>query len=156
MSGKANQEMYARIAEHPFMAGLDREFLELIARKTTERTYERGDVLFREEETAKEFFLIVHGKIALEVAPPEKNHLTIQTVQTGEVVGWSWLIPPYKWAFDARVLKTTKVLAVDAAALREILETHCKDAYQFLIRLLPVIGTRLENTRLQLMDIYGV
>jgi CRP-like cAMP-binding protein len=156
MSGKISKGLSATIAEHPFMHGLDAKFIQLVSNKATQRNYERGDMLFKEGETADKFFLVLAGKIALELAPPEKDRLTIETIGEGEVVGWSWMVAPYRWTFDARALKNTQVIAMDAELLRKALEDDPKNGYDFLLRLLPVIGNRLENTRLQLMDVYGV
>jgi CRP-like cAMP-binding protein len=156
MSGPPHRELKPRIADHPFFQGLSRELVEVLARNATEQTYNTGDLLIREGEPANEFLLVTNGKVALEVVAPDRPRLTIQTIGPGEVIGWSWITAPYRWQLDARALKPTKAIVLEAPILREALESRPSDGYQFLLRLLPVIGQRLENTRMQLLDIHGV
>ncbi|HYK93796.1 MAG TPA: cyclic nucleotide-binding domain-containing protein [Thermoplasmata archaeon] len=144
------------LANHPFFRGFDREFVEGLAARTTARDFAVDDLLVREGAPAKEFLLIQSGKVALEMATPERPRLTIQTVGPGEVVGWSWLVPPRRWTLDGRALKPTRALDVDGDALRAALDARPELGFQFLSRLLPVIAERLENTRLQLLDIHGI
>ena len=124
-------------------------------RLATERRFGTGEWIVRDGEPATAFFLVFHGKVALEVATAEKPHLTIQTVGPGEVLGWSWLVPPYLWRLDARALKPTQTLTIDAVAFRKSLGAHPTQGYQFLERLLPIVAQRLENTQIQLLDIHG-
>jgi CRP/FNR family transcriptional regulator, cyclic AMP receptor protein len=156
MNGLPHRELKSRIAEHPFFQGLAHEFIDLLARNATEQSYNTGDLLIREGEPANEFLLVTNGKVALEVVAPDRPRLTIQTLGPGEVLGWSWITSPYRWRLDGRALKPTKAIVLEAPILREALESHPSDGYQFLLRLLPVIGQRLENTRMQLLDIHGV
>ncbi len=156
MTRAAHREPTVRLADHPFFHGFDPSFLTTIAHGASERTYETGEFLVREGEPATEFFLVQHGKVAVEMATPERPRLTLQTVGPGEVLGWSWFTPPRRWSLDARALKTTRALVVDAAVLRRALDARPDAGYRFLARLLPVIAERLENARLQLLDIHGV
>ncbi len=146
----------ARLAEHPFFHGFNQEFLWDLAKDLKDRTFEAGEFLVREGAPATEFLLIVSGKVALEMSTPERPRLTIQTVGPGEVVGWSWLVPPRRWTLDGRALKTTRALDLDGETIRRALESHPAEGYRFLSRLLPVVAERLENTRLQLLDIHAV
>jgi CRP/FNR family cyclic AMP-dependent transcriptional regulator len=146
----------ARLADHPFFHGFDPNFLADLADHLTDRTFEAGAFLVREGAPATEFLLIVSGKVALEMSTPERPRLTIQTVGPGEVVGWSWLVPPRRWTLAGRALKATRALDLDGDTLRKALETHPMEGYRFLSRLLPVVAERLENTRLQLLDIHAV
>ena len=143
------------IANHPFFQGFDPSFVTALDGITHHRIYQAGDFLIREGAPAREFLLILRGKVALEMVTPERPRVTIQTVGSGEVIGWSWLLPRHRWALDARVLKTTEVLEIDGEALRAALEARPTEGYRFLLRLLPVVAERLENTRLQLLDIHG-
>jgi CRP-like cAMP-binding protein len=145
-----------RLADHAFLRGLDPEFLTRIGEGAHEETYETGSAIVQEGDVADEFYLIFSGKVALEVGLPDRPRTTIQTLGPGEVLGWSWILSPYRWRFDARALKPTRVLVLSAGRLRSALEERPADGYRFLMRLLPVIAERLENTRLQLLDLYGV
>jgi CRP-like cAMP-binding protein len=155
MSEQVSREPKARIADHPFFHGMDPTFVNRLDPLAVDRVYEAGDILFREGELATEFLLIFSGKVALELATAERPRLTIETAGPGDVLGWSWLSPPYRWRFDARALKSTRVLALDAPKVRAELETRPDDGYRFLLRLLPVIGERLEMARVQILDVHG-
>ena len=144
-----------RLEAHPFTAGLDPEFLARIGRHATERLFEAEEAVVREGDPAREFFLLFEGKVALEVVVPDRPRRTIQTVGPGEVLGWSWLIEPRRWRLDARAMKRTRALALDAAELRAAMDERPADGFRFLLRLLPVITRRLEMTRLQLLDLHG-
>ncbi|HTT44797.1 MAG TPA: cyclic nucleotide-binding domain-containing protein [Thermoplasmata archaeon] len=145
-----------RVQHHPFMAGMDPTLVVAMSAKAEERTYDTGEMLVREGRPAEEFFLVLDGKIALEVGSVEHQAITVETIGRGEVLGWSWLVAPYRWRFDARATKPTQVIAINAAAARYALAAHPALSYQFLLKLLPVIAERLENTRVQLLDIHGV
>jgi CRP/FNR family transcriptional regulator, cyclic AMP receptor protein len=151
-----NSVLRLMIAEHSFFHGMDAQFLELVSHRASERRFETGDLLVEEGGVADAFHLLEHGKVALEVAAPDRPRRTIQTIGRGDVLGWSWLVPPYRWAFDARAVKPTHSVVLDADVLRRALAAHPESGYKFLMRLLPVIAQRLENTHLQLLDIHGV
>ena len=156
MRSNGPDSVEARIAAQPFFEGLDGAFVAEVIRGATEETYETGDMLVRDGEPAKEFLLIDTGKVALEIVATEKPRLTIQTIGPGEVLGWSWLTPPARWRLDARALKTTRAFIIQAEYLRSILDARPADGYRFLLRLVPVIAERLENTQVQLLDIHGL
>jgi len=90
------------LSKHPFFDGLDPRYIQLAVGCAANVRFNAGEVVFREGEEANNFYLIREGKVALEVSVPGHGGLTIQTLHDGEILGWSWLIPPYRWRFDAR------------------------------------------------------
>ena len=86
---------------------------------------------------------------------PHRGLITVQTVREGDVLGWSWLFPPYRWHFGARTLQTTRALAFDGKCLRGKCENDHDLGYELFRRFSQVITERLEATRLQLLDLYG-
>lgn len=140
------------ISEHPFLRGLSPGFLDKISQAAAPRTYATDEYLLREGEEAKHLFLLYSGKVALEVAPPGRPRLTIETAGRGDIVGWSWSISPRRYGHDARALKATRAIAIEGKVLRSACEEQVADGYQFIIRLLAVVADRLANTRLQLVD----
>jgi len=144
------------LAEHPFLKGLDPRHLQVVTGCASNVRFEAGQFIFREGEEANQFYIIRHGKVSLEVFAPGRGSITIQTVGEGEVLGWSWLFPPYHWHFDARALELTRAIAFDGRCLR----TKCEDdhdlGYELVKRFAHVIMERLQATRLQLLDVYGV
>jgi CRP/FNR family transcriptional regulator, cyclic AMP receptor protein len=145
----------AEVAESPVFRGLDEGRLELIAGCGRNTGFEAGEYLFREGEQADTFYLVRHGRVLLETFVPGRGALTVQTVDEGDVVGWSWLFPPYRWHFDARALDAVRAVAFDGACLRRKCDEDHGLGYELLGRFSPVMLERLQATRVQLMDVYG-
>ena len=144
------------LSEHPFFHGLDERYLKLVVGCASNVRFEAGQFIFHEGEQANHFYLIRHGIVALEVFAPNRGSLTIQTLDDGEILGWSWLIPPYQWRFDARAVESTRAIALDGKCLREKCEEDHDLGYELLKRFASILGQRLEATRIQLLDIYGI
>ena len=145
----------ALIAESPVFAGLDQEYLELVAGCASNTVFGAGDYLFREGDPADTFYLVRHGRVLLETFVPGRGALTVQTIEEGEVVGWSWLFAPYRWHFDARALDLVRAVVFGAACLRDKCDTDRAFGYELLGRFSPLMLERLQATRLQLLDVYG-
>lgn len=143
------------LKEHPFFAELNAEHIALLAGCAKNVVFKAGEFLFREGEDAEEFFIIRHGKVVVETFVPQKGPISIQTREAGEVLGWSWLVPPYRWHFDARAFELTRALTLDGKCLRDKLDIDHDLGYELMKRFSLLIAQRLEATRLQLMDIYG-
>ena len=143
------------VREHPFFAGLRDEFCTLVCGCAKNVRFEADQYLFHEGEPADAFYLIRHGRVAFELHAPERGPVTFQTLGPGEIVGISWLIPPYRWTFDARALTLVRAIAMDAACLRQKAEADHDFGYDMMKRFLPVLIQRLQATRLQILDVYG-
>jgi CRP-like cAMP-binding protein len=143
------------IAEAPTFAGLSPEQLEFIAGCAWNERVEAGTYLLREGEPAERFYLIRRGVAALEINAPGRGPLVIQTLQDGEIVGWSWLFAPYRWAMDCRTVEDCSVVTFDGACLRGKCEADHELGYQLITRFAATIIDRLQTTRLQLLDVYG-
>ena len=112
-------------------------------------------MLFREGDPADTFYVIRHGSVALETFVPSRGAITIETLEAGEVLGWSWLFPPYRWHFDARALAAVRATAFDAACLRGKCDDDPALGYDADVALRGVLIERLQWTRLRLLDVYG-
>ncbi|HUJ97825.1 MAG TPA: cyclic nucleotide-binding domain-containing protein [Stellaceae bacterium] len=143
------------LRRHQFFADAGEEHLRLVAGCARNHRFDAGEYLCREGEPANEFFLIRHGKVALEMAAPGQSPITFATIGPGEIVGASWLIPPYRWNFDARAMELTRAIGIDAACLRGKCEADHDLGYEMMKRFLPVLVNRLHATRLQILDVYG-
>ena len=146
----------ARIAGHPFFSGFPGDMLDLLVEGASEVTFERRELIFREHDSADFFYLIVKGKVAIEIFAPDRGPMTIQTADDGDIVGWSWLVEPYEWHFDAQAIEITEVIAFDAARLRELAAARPDLGYALFSRFMPVLVERLQATRMQLLDWYHV
>ncbi len=143
------------LAQHPFFKDLQPEYLELITGCATNVRFDVDSYIFHEGEEAHHFYLVRAGTVALEVPTPDRGPMTIQTLGEGELIGWSWLVPPYTWHFDARVLELTRAIALDATCLRKKCEADHNLGYELLKRLTVMIEERLQATQHQLLDVYG-
>jgi CRP/FNR family transcriptional regulator, cyclic AMP receptor protein len=143
------------LQEHTFFVDAPAELVRLVAGCARNHMFQAGEYLFHEGEPADEFFLIRHGKVALEIAAPGRAPIVFETSGIGDVVGASWLIPPYRWVFDARAVELTRATGIDAACLRGKCEADHDLGYEMMKRFLPVLVKRLHATRLQVLDVYG-
>jgi CRP/FNR family transcriptional regulator, cyclic AMP receptor protein len=139
----------------PVFEGLEPKALGLIAGCASNVHFDQGAVLFREGDEADTFFLVRHGTVALEMFVPSRGAAVIETIEAGEVVGWSWLFPPYRWHFDARALTDLRATAFDGACLRGKADEDSALGYQLMSRFAQVLIERLQWTRLRLLDVYG-
>lgn len=149
------QTLEPLLAEHPFFQGLPPDDIALLTGCASNVVFKAGEVIRREGDAANEFYVIRQGKVALEIYLPERGQVVLQTVGAGEIFGWSWLIPPHEWRFDARALELTRVLALDGKCLRQKFEANPRLGYELLKRVAQVFAERLLAARLQLLDVYG-
>ncbi len=140
---------------HPFFKGIEPRYLRVISGCASDMLFDAGQFLFREGEKADRFYVIRSGRVQIEVYSPKQGPITIHTEQAGEIVGWSWLVPPYSWHFDARATEPTSVFAIDGQCLREMCENDRNMGYELMRRFALIIAERLEATRLQLLDVYA-
>ena len=143
------------LAESPFLKGLQPHHLALITGCASNVRFEGGQYLFHEGEEAEKFFIIRHGRVAIEVYTPDRGPITIQTIEEGDVLGWSWLVPPYQWRFDAKATELVRAIALDGKCLRTQCDQDHDLGYDLLKRFSHIIEQRLEATRLQILDLYG-
>jgi CRP/FNR family transcriptional regulator, cyclic AMP receptor protein len=143
------------IKAHPFFAGMPDAFCDLVCGCAKNSRFGAGQYLFHEAEPADWFYLIRHGRVALALTAPGRGEVTFQTVGEGELAGVSWLIPPYRWTYDARAVEETRAIAVNARCLREKCEADHDLGYDMMKRFMPVLIQRLQATRLQILDVYG-
>jgi CRP/FNR family cyclic AMP-dependent transcriptional regulator len=140
---------------HPFIRTMSREHITTLKRcGAAFVSFEQDEKMVREGESTDACFFIHDGDVALELYVGGAESRTVQTVHSGEIVGWSWLIPPYRGAFDAIALTPVTALRVDAPLLREAMESDRHFGYEIMKRFCDVIAKRLGASRLQLIDVY--
>jgi CRP-like cAMP-binding protein len=142
------------LAQHPFFEGLNPAYLKLLVECASNVRFQPSAYLFRQGEEATHFYLLRQGRVAVEIYAPQRPPIVVQTVEEGEIVGWSWLIPPHQWRFDARVVEATRAIALDGKCLRGKCEANHDLGYELLKRFAHITTQRLEATRLQLLDVY--
>jgi CRP-like cAMP-binding protein len=143
------------LREHPFFDGMDDAYRELVSGCAANEVFQAGAYIYKEGQAADKFYLIRHGRVALEVHVPGKSPIIVDTLKAGDLMGWSWLVPPYRANFDARALELSRLLSLDATCLRGKMEEDPALGYDLHKRFAPVMASRLAAARHQLIDMYG-
>ncbi|MCK4372935.1 MAG: cyclic nucleotide-binding domain-containing protein [candidate division Zixibacteria bacterium] len=149
------RDLEQTLREHPFLEGLDAEHIKLLVGCASNVVFKSGEFIIREGEEADAFYFIRHGRVLIETHVPQKGPIIIRSREAGEILGWSWLVPPYRWHFDARAAELTRAIALDGKCLREKCEQDHDLGYEVMRRFVVIIAQQLEATRLQLLDVYG-
>ena len=139
----------------PMLEGLGEERIALLAGCARNVRFDQGAYLFHEDEPADSFYVVRHGSVAVEVYVPTRGSVAIETIDAGEVLGWSWLFEPYRWHFDARALTLVRATAFDGACLRRKCESDPGLGYALMGRFAQVLIERMQWMRLRLLDLYG-
>ncbi|HTI13504.1 MAG TPA: cyclic nucleotide-binding domain-containing protein [Dictyobacter sp.] len=142
------------LEEHPFLTGIAAQHHALLMGCAQSATFTPGSYLFHEGEPANAFYLLLKGKVMLEVSTSKQAALPIETIEAGEVLGWSWLFTPYRWHFSARAIEPVQASVLDAACLRAKCEEDHTFGYTVVTKIASILMQRLQATRLQLLDLY--
>jgi CRP-like cAMP-binding protein len=141
------------VAGHRFLHGLKPEQLRLLADSAMRIPYDAGEFIFREGDPANRFYLIEEGRVCLESPRQDEIAVPIQFIGPGDVLGWSWLFPPYYWHFDARVVEPTTAIFFYGSRLREQCEQDHDFGYEMMKRMTQVVIHRLQATRKELLSL---
>jgi CRP/FNR family cyclic AMP-dependent transcriptional regulator len=144
--------LFAKLVDHPFLRGLEAAQLQVLSANAMPVDIPAGEVVFREGDSANRFYLIHSGELVLEsMDTPDGRSTVIDTIGAGDVLGWSWMFPPYYWHFDARATKPTKATFFYGTRLREAFDADPKLAYALAVRVAEVVIQRLQATRRKLL-----
>lgn len=145
-----------RVAFHPFLAGMDPAQLALLTDCAMATYFEKGETVLREGEFANRFYLIETGKVVLKSVAGAGEPAVIGTIGSGDLLGWSWMFPPYTWQFSARAIEPTTAIFFYGTILREHCENDPSLGYQLLKRLSAVMVKRLQFTRRQMLTLHAL
>ncbi|HBL18416.1 MAG: hypothetical protein A2X36_14405 [Elusimicrobia bacterium GWA2_69_24] len=143
------------IRNHPIFQDFRPDHLELVTSVAEEMRFTRDQYLLRQGQGAERFFIIRKGLVRIELLSKEGETIPIQEVGPGDLLGWSWLLPPYKWGFDARAAETTLALVFDGASLRKKCEQNFEFGFRFLQVISMALSRRLDVTRAHLLEYYS-
>jgi len=143
------------LAAHPFCKGLEPRYLKLIVECAARQTFTPGQFLCRDNEEARKFYLIHHGRVAVEIYRARRGPLTVQTIGEGEVLGWLWFDQPYHWHLDARALDLTRVISLDVQGLMDRCNRDHDFGYELMRRYAHHLAVQFRVTKAQLADFYG-
>jgi CRP-like cAMP-binding protein len=143
------------LEEHPLLRGLNERYPGLLAGYASGVRFRPRELIFRQGDPAEHFYLIRDGRVSVELQSPYKGTQIIQTLGAGEVLGCSWLFPPYQWYFDARSIENTSAIRIDGATLRRKCDQDPALGYTLMKRFSAIMHERMQTARLQLPDLYG-
>jgi CRP/FNR family cyclic AMP-dependent transcriptional regulator len=138
--------------QHPFLSGMDEQNRQIFLQGAKVREFAPGEVIFREGDPANALYLIESGEVALEATSAGSGPTTIQILGRGEVLGWSWLFPPFAWHFQARATQPTRALCCDGGHLLVQAEEHPEFGYDVIRRITQILIRRLQATRRKLVN----
>ena len=144
-------ELEAQVAAHPFLIGMSEHHIHLLADCAMRSKFTAGQMIFRKGETANRFYLIETGKVALESSTGD-SAVRIDEVGPGDLLGWSWIFPPYVWHFDARAVEPTTAIFLYGTILREYCESDPSLGYELFKRMSEVMMRRLQAAREKLSE----
>ena len=139
------------LAGHPFLHGMSRDHLAVLAEAASDVTFPARHRLFEDGGNATRFWLIQCGHVSLDLHVPGEGPVVIETIGMGELLGWSWLFPPYKWAFGAVAAAAVEAFEFDAPTVRKLCAAEPGLGYEFNQRVTRVLATRLQATRIRLI-----
>jgi CRP-like cAMP-binding protein len=143
------------LAQHPVLQGLDPQYIAQIASYAHLVQFTPGQRVFTHDTEAMEFYIVQKGKVTVEIPALTGEPLVIQTLGDDSMLGWSWMIPPYMWSFDARAALATTVVAVDGVKLREACDQNPVLGYALMKRFASLMAERLNAARRVAIKHYG-
>jgi len=146
----------ADLAGHAFLRGMPDGYVAVLARACQVIQVGEGHRFFEEGGTANKLWLIASGHVALDVDVPGRSGLILETLGKGDLLGLSWLVPPYAWQFGATAVQQTTAFELDAAAVRAACEEDPGLGYQLLRHVMSAASSRLHAARIRMLDLYAV
>ena len=137
------------------LAGLSPAHRDLVAAAAVPVRFGARERLFREGTRAEGCWLIHDGCVALDLAIPGRGEVVVQTLGPGDVLGWSWLIPPYEWHFGAITTRATTATKLDTGQLHRLASEDPQFGYALALSMFQACAQRLQATRARLLDLYG-
>ncbi len=150
---QSRERLERDVAAHPFLIGMGDRHIRLLADCAMRSHFRTAEVIFREGEVANRFYLIEHGKVALESSTLGEP-IRIEEIGDGDLLGWSWLFPPYAWHFSARALEDTTAIFFYGTVLRDYCEKDHSLGFELFKRMSAVMLRRLQAARQKLLSVH--
>jgi CRP-like cAMP-binding protein len=142
------------LATQPFCRDLTQTQVEFLAGCAKNARFDPGTLLVHEGTLAESLFIVRSGRVTIESQVPGRGSVKVDTLGPGDILGWSVLLPPFRWHLDARALEPTLTFALDANCLRGKVQADHSFGYAFTLQLLASASQRLMQARLQQLDVY--
>lgn len=140
--------------DHPFVIGLPVALQDMLMAAGRRVVLPAARRVFSEGDPADRFYLLLSGHVALETHVPTRGTVRFLSLHADDVLGVSWLVPPYRYGFDATAIEDTDALAIDAPRIRTACDADPALGYILMQRLMPVMTGRLRTARLQSLDLF--
>ncbi|MCK4842535.1 MAG: cyclic nucleotide-binding domain-containing protein [Methylococcales bacterium] len=147
-----SQSIAEYLSNHEFFSELSEDILKLLCESASMLEVKKRQVLFRQGERADKFYIVRNGRISVQIPAITGPTLEVQTLSTDQILGWSWLIPPYQWHFQAKAEEDSKLLEFNGVAILSQCEQDPKLGYQLLKKFAVLMAERLDVSRQKLMD----
>jgi CRP/FNR family transcriptional regulator, cyclic AMP receptor protein len=141
------------LEEHPLFSGMKEQHLRTLVESSTVVRFEAGDVIFEEGDPAHHSYLIRTGKVALQLVSYRVEPFTLMTLEEGDIIGWSWLFPPYRWKFTAKALSVIRAISLDARSVCARCDEDHDLGYELMKRFARIIENRVEALSAHLVEI---
>jgi CRP/FNR family transcriptional regulator, cyclic AMP receptor protein len=151
----SRQQLEADVAAHPFLIGMSEHHIRLLADCAMRTSFEEEQVIFSEGDPANRFYLIERGCVVLESSAGGAKPVVIDEIGDGDLLGWSWLFPPYVWHFAARAAEPTEAIFFYGTVLREYCDKDQSLGFELFKRMSEVMTRRLQSARARLLEIYA-
>ena len=148
----SKQSIEDYLSTHAFFSGLDAEYMEFLSNSAAELRINAGDILFQQGRRADKFYLLRHGQVSVQVPALVGPTLELQVLGEDQILGWSWLMPPYRWNFQARAMEDSDLLEFDGSAILAHCEEDPKFGYELFKRFAGLMSERLDAARQKMMD----
>lgn len=145
-------EIETVINQQDFFLGLEPDHTRFLATCAVTQHFSAERTLFRHDARANRFYLLQSGRVSIEVAAISGPPLELQELGAGDVIGWSWLIPPYRWHFQARATEECEVIEFDGEAILEHCEQEPAFGYELFKRFSGLMSRRISHAREKMMD----
>lgn len=143
------------LAAHPILRQFDAGTLELLAGCARNEHFRPGEKIFAEGDAADKTYLLREGDVAVEIASPERPPIIVETLHAGDLLGWSWMVSPYRHMSDARAVTDVRAVSLDATCLRAKCDLNPVLGYRMFQHWTPHMAARMRSMRMQLLDVYG-
>jgi CRP-like cAMP-binding protein len=147
--------LIATLRESRFLHDIGPMHLDQIANIAQVREFDAGDVVFRQGDTAQYVYLVVQGKVSLEICAAGSGCQQILTLGSGELLGWSSLLEQLCYTARARALDSTRLVEIDVKELLSVCDRDPQFGYELMRQVALALAKRLSATRMQLMNVYG-
>ena len=149
------EPLATRVALHPFLAGMNHTQLTLLTDCAVARHFNANQTILRESEFANGFYLVETGKVALESETGLGRSIPVQILGVGDLLGWSWMFPPYRWHFGATAEGPVLAISFDGPGIRALCTAEPELGYELTRRLIQVVVERMQATRMRMLELYS-